>query len=182
MKIVYLTAGPRGSGKSTWVSLVKRTNPEIIVIDRDEFLTKKFGGTSFDKYSGVHEAAHYLLKEHIEKVVSLADDNARIILDFWNGHESERARHIKMLRKLGVERVVCLYFITPLPVCLRWFKNKPDMTAYSEENCIWDYNLFHKKANDLKYPDYSQNDFPQFNLVYQVNPQQLMLPGIAIIS
>lgn len=51
MKTVFLTSGPRGAGKTTYVSLVKKVNPEVLVVDRDDLYIREFGATSFNAYS-----------------------------------------------------------------------------------------------------------------------------------
>jgi predicted kinase len=188
MKTVYLTSGPRGAGKSTYVSLVKKTSPEALVIDRDEIYAKEFSGNSFDPYSGMHIVAAQFFKQHIKEVITSADEDAKIIIDAWNGFWTERKGYIRLLRDLGVETIVCWYFVTPLAACLEWFMLKPDRYGSNKSSCIWDYNLYHKEASDINYPDHEiylieKDEFndSNFDMICRINPLQLVLPGVTLI-
>lgn len=185
MKTAYLTSGPRGAGKSTYVSLIKEIFPEILVIDRDKLFTEKFGDNSFDPYSGTQITAAQFLKQHIEEVVTSANEDAKIILDAWNGFYYERLDYIKLLRNFGVERIACWYFITPLTVCLEWFMQKADQHGSSKNGYVWDYKLYHKEASDINHPDQEvyltekdEIEDLSFDIICRINPLQLILPGI----
>lgn len=101
MKTVYVTSGPRGAGKSTYVSMVKKCSPEILIVNRDELFIREFGSDSFDPYSGMHIVAAQLLKQEIKKVLDSAEENSKIIIDAWNGFPIERIHRIRHLRELG---------------------------------------------------------------------------------
>ncbi|KKQ51717.1 MAG: hypothetical protein US70_C0014G0020 [Parcubacteria group bacterium GW2011_GWD2_38_11] len=188
MKTVYLTSGPRGAGKSTYVSLVRKISPEILVIDRDEIYAKEFSGCSFDPYTGMHIVAAQFFKQHIKEGIDSADEDAKIIIDAWNGFGTQRKGYIRLLRDLGVETIVCWYFVTPLSACLEWFMQKPDIRGFSEGSCIWDYNLYHEEASDINYPEHKiylieKDDFDDsnFDMICRINPLQLTLPGVPLI-
>ncbi len=189
MKIVYLTSGPRGSGKSTYVELVKSTNPEVLVLDRDEIFLKEYGTVGFDPYSGMGDVAHDFFNQQIREVVGSAGENAKIIFDVWNGYEKTRQNYVQLLRDLGVEVIVCWYFITPLPQSLKWARQKPGYGDISQDGMAWDYNLYHREAVDINYPDdefyFIDNTVycydAQFDIIRRINPLQLTLPGVEMI-
>jgi predicted kinase len=187
MRVAYLTSGPRGSGKSTYVHRIRKTSPGVIVVDRDEICRKEFGSVSFDPYTGMHYVADELLNKRIKEAVLSSNENAKIIIDAWNGFFATRLKFIGLLRDLNVEHIVCWYFITPLDVCLKWFRKKTDIGGFSDSSCIWDYNLFHSEASDINYPEefhMVENvdiDNHRFNSVWKINPSQLTLPGFALI-
>ncbi|MEI8361231.1 MAG: AAA family ATPase [bacterium] len=187
MKTVYLTAGPRGAGKSTYVSKIQEYHSEVQVVDRDRLFEAEFGMTGFDPYSGMHLVAETVLNERIKDVIRSADDEAKIIIDSWNGFPDTRLKFIRQFRELAVERVVCWYFVTPLAVCLEWFKQKPGLTGLSDRCCTWDFNLYHEQASDINYPDHdvyqpdTEYDNTRFDLICRINPLQLTLPNVPLI-
>ena len=189
MKIAYLTSGPRGAGKTTFVSLVKQANPEVLVIDRDEIYAKEFGRSGFDSYSGMHIVAARFLREQMIEIVSSADKDAKIIVDAWNGFWNERRYFIRLLRDFGVEVVVCWYFVTPLSACLKWYMQK-GLAGFSEGSCIWDYELYHKEAEDINHPEHEiyclekdelDFDCSKFDMICRINPLQLSLPNVNLV-
>jgi predicted kinase len=188
VKTVYLTSGPRGAGKSTYVSLVKKVSPKVLVIDRDEIYAKEFSGHTFDPHSGMHIIADQFFKKHIKEVVSSADEDAKIIIDAWNGFWTQRREYIRLLRKLRVEKIICWYFVTPLSACLEWFMLKSDRFGLGKGSCVWDYNLYHREASDINYPQheiylFEKDDFDDlsFDMICRINPLQLTLAGVDLI-
>lgn len=123
----------------------------------------------------------------MKEVIRSADKDAKIIIDSWNGYQSTRTTLVRWFRELGVDRIVCWYFVTPLSACLKWYKKKPDTKGMSERSCIWDYNLYHEKAADINFPEHEifraeEEEFiSRFDLIYRINPVQMALPGIPLI-
>ncbi len=189
MKTAYLTAGPRGAGKSTYVSMVQKCSPEILVVNSDELFIREFGADCFDPYSGMHIVAAQLLKQEIEKVFNLAKEDAKIIIDAWNGFPSKRIGYIRYLRELGVGFVVCWYFVTPLSACIKWFQQKPECTSIRIDSIKWDWKLYHEQAADIDYPNCEiyRPEIDEFNynrkfdMICRINPLQLSLPGVTMI-
>jgi len=188
MKIVYLISGPRGSGKSTFAEMIKKNNPEVVVINEDEIKLAHFGSIYLDSDAGEHIFARYLLEQEIKKTVESAGNSAKIILDVWNGFSGSRSEIIRFLRRLEVECVICWYFIVPLNICLQWFRTKKDCDKYSDAMVTGDYNLFHKEADDIRsWKDESIEDYSyyssegRFDGVCFINPAQQTLSGFALI-
>lgn len=119
MRTAYITSGPRGAGKSTLVSKLKENNPKIIVFDRDKALYEAFGDSWTDLYSFVSYILKDFIKDKITDMVHSSGDDAKIIVDFWNGSYEEREFLGNVLLYAGVSCVNCLYFVTPLPICLK---------------------------------------------------------------
>lgn len=190
MKTVYLTSGPRGAGKTMFVRSLVATESSVIFVERDAFLIRTFGGTSFDPYNGTHFVAMEVLERHIQEVVGNASDGARIVLDAWNGDVWERRSLVRNLRKLDVDHVVCWYFVTPITTCVRWFLEKDDRMGLGEYSVKRDFELYHSKAEDIDYPagihrHFFDNDFEVerkgFDVVRKINPLQSVFPGMLAV-
>jgi predicted kinase len=172
MKIVILSSGPRGAGKSTYLNLVKQRHPEILFLSRDEILIELFGATSLDPYTGGHWYAAKILEERLQQNLSATD--FVLIYDCWNGYSSERKGLIRKFYEAGVDKVICWQFVTPLEVCESWFYKKPDVGGYSKDACRRDYKMYYHLAQNI--------DEDGFDAVIQINPCQLILDGFPLIE
>lgn len=175
MKIIYLTSGPRGAGKSRYVDTLKKSQPEITVISRDKIFLEKFGRSSFDRDTGEFEIAWQIFREKTKLIISTASKDSKIVLDCWNGRSRERQNVIKMLREWGADMVVCLYFITSYDTCLHWFMKKSDKerAGLGKDSVDRDYKLYHHYAHDI--------DEDGFDIIRRINPCQLSFPGFPLI-
>ena len=173
MKIVILSSGPRGSGKSTYLNLVKQRHPEISFLSRDEVLIEIFGSTHLDPYTGGHWYAAKVLEEKLQTILS-ADEDLILIYDCWNGYSSERKDLIWKLHNAGADKVICWQFVTPLEVCETWFYKKPDVGGYSESACRRDYKMYHHLAQGIGEDG--------FDAVIEINPCQLMFEDFPFIQ
>lgn len=193
MKIVYVLSGPRGSGKSTYARTLLKAHPNLCYLSRDELSMKLFKSTSHNPYTGDGEYVTSVLFEKAEKILKRKGD-VLLLFDCFNGYASNREWFIKQFDKFGADKVVCLYLITPLETCVKWFfqKKKAERRGYSENMIIHDYKFFHKKAlNDLDYnpteDEYADirdtlNHFPmKFDAIRRINPCQLTFPGFPMI-
>ena len=167
MRTVFLTSGPRGSGKSTYIETARVCYPEITIISRDEILLSLFGKTALDPYVGGHQYVFEVLFQRVEECLAPDLPRQLVILDCWNGFSYEREAIIKKLRMSGADRVFCLYFITPLNTCLKWFRQKPDAQGYSEISIKGDHKLYHTQAKTIQ-----ENGFDG---VFRVNPLETLL-------
>jgi predicted kinase len=174
MREVILTVGTRAAGKSTFCKGVTEFDPSITMVSRDAILMSMFGKTSLDSYSGGHEYAAERMWEAVQKQLEPRD--ARMILDTWNGDGRSRRWIIQKLRKLGANRVVAWYFITPVEVVEQWFWQKPDIakfgemgtttgverTYYFEDAPRRDHEMYHSRATDI--------DQDGFDRITRINP------------
>jgi predicted kinase len=173
----YLLVGQRGAGKSHYASKLKEQHPELVLISRDEILVRLFGSTSLSPYTDGHIHANDEIFREIEKTFS-KNKGEKVLLDHWTGFSCERRSLVRKLRQLGALRVVALYFTTPLPLVEQWFWSKPgiariseigtrngekDIAFYSDNAPSYDFNLFHKEAQDI--------DDNGFDEVIRIDPQ-----------
>lgn len=149
MKIVYMTSGPRGSGKSAYCKRVKALDPKLKLIIRDEILVELYGSTSLDSYSGGHYYAQEIIFSMIKKLLS-ARSKMNIVLDFWNGFPQERVAMIKRLKQLGADRVFCWKFQVEVDTCVKWFFQKPDSKGYSKDGIRRDHALYYEMAAEIE--------------------------------
>lgn len=166
MKVVYLTSGPRGSGKTEFVKKIASFHPEVEVISRDGILIELFSSTSLNPYEGGHYVAKDILWKKVEEFLS-SSKKRELILDCWNGFSNERQVIIWKLRELGADRVVCWQFMVPIDLCVQWFFTKPDSKGYSEIGIRRDYNLYYEMAKDIEEDGFDE--------IYHINPCQLIL-------
>lgn len=174
---IYLLVGQRGAGKSHYANKLKEQQPELVLISRDEILIRLFGSTSVDPYTGGHILAYEETLREIKKVFS-EGDKKKVLLDFWTGFSNERWSLVRKLRELGAERIVALYFITPLALVEQWFWLKPGIARiseiktrngekgiafYSDSAPSFDFDLFHKEALRI--------DNDGFDEVLRIDPQ-----------
>ena len=181
MRKAYITSGPRGAGKSTFVLKLKEYNPDLVVFHRDKAFNEEFGNSWTDPYSGIALILKDFVKYKITDMIYSSDEDATIVIDSWNGSYQERKFLVDVLIYAGVSCVNCLYFVTPLPICLKWFSYKPDASHWMEIGVIRDYKLYHEKADDIRNPQDELRflfDGALFDNTYWINPAQLVLPGI----
>ena len=108
----------------------------------------------------------------------LSSDPATILLDCWNGFDSERINITRKLRQYGADHIDAWRFITSEETCVKWFLKKeaarkdkdPKLIArlrnFDAMRCRRDYKLYH-----------SQEVTPEqgFDKITDVNPDQLSL-------
>ena len=164
MKTVVLTSGPRGAGKSTFVDAYASRGLDVLVLSRDKLLVDLFGTTTLDSYSGGHRVASELFLEQVGEALNARDD-AKLIVDYWNGFSHERRSLIRNYTRLGAEKVVCWKFLTPKEVCVDWFMKKEDSAGYTTRMVKKDYDLYHKESRNILADGFDQ--------VRYVNPLQL---------
>ncbi len=174
---VYLLIGQRGAGKSHYAGRLKERQPELELISRDEILIRLFGTTSLCSYTGGHFHASNEVFQEIEKTFSDSNEK-KVLLDFWTGFSNERWSLVQKLRQLGAERIIALYFMTPLPLVEKWFWSKPGIARmsemrskngekgvafYSDTAPAHDFQLFHQEAQKI--------DRDGFDEVIRIDPQ-----------
>lgn len=166
MKTVFLTSGPRGSGKTEYIKKAASLYPEIEVISRDAILIELFSSTSLNPYEGGHCIAMEVFYERIEKFLA-NNRSCNLIIDCWNGFSEERVSMVRDLRDLGADRVICWQFMIPADICVRWFFSKPDSKGYSEDGIRDDHKLYYDMAENIKEDGFDE--------IYHINPCQLIL-------
>ena len=162
MKTIYLTSGPRGSGKSSYCKKILTLCPELKLIIRDEILVELFGTTSLNPYESGHLYAQEIIFKMLEKL--LAREDVHIILDFWNGFPDERRAMIERLRELGADKIFCWQFHVPVNVCIEWFFQKPDAKGYSEFGIRNDHELYYELAREIRRDGFDE--------VFEIDPMQ----------
>ncbi len=168
MKKVFLTSGPRGSGKSEYAKSIASQHPEISFISRDEMLISVFGKTMLDSYGGGHSYVEELIFEKIAEFLSEDNSTEIILIDCWNGYSSQRRNFIKKLKEFGADEVICLFFIITEDLCVEWFKKKPEAEGgLSEYSVRRDYNTYYSYAKDIE-----ENGFDN---IITINSNQLSL-------
>lgn len=163
MKRVFLTSGPRGSGKSTYVKKVLENRTELVIISRDEIAISLFGSIYLNPYTGDHD---YLLEIVFDRVAKILRENkdVTIVLDYWNGYPRERESIISKLRELGADEVYCLYFEISSATCVEWFKKKLDAGNLSESSIRSDCELYYNLSRNIHEDG--------FDKVFTINPLQ----------
>jgi predicted kinase len=169
MNTIYLTSGPRGSGKSTYSKKIVSQLPNTIFISRDEILIELFGKTSLDPYEGGHHYVMDILFGRLEKILQNVT-GMHVILDCWNGFPQERRHIIQILNGMGAVRIICWVFVTPMDICIQWFMSKPGSKGFSESGQKRDYSLFYEEAKNIRSDGFDQ--------VYYINPLQKFLPFV----
>lgn len=170
MKILLLTSGPRGGGKTTYAEEIKRNQPNIPIVSRDEIRLKLFGSIGLNPYTSDTQVAFTAMSEALKLSLSTKESSEIVILDCWNGYSNERKKIIKTARECGAHRVHCLQFFVPLRICIKWFAQKTYTGGLTEHSVRWDYELYYRTAEDI------END--GFDSIIPVNPCQFKLEGI----
>lgn len=144
MKTIYLTSGPRGAGKSTYVKQLIKSFPDIVLVDRDEILMKTCGKTFFQP--GEDNSPEALWMEKINFLLS-SSDNIKMIVDAWNADSFMRSKLIKLFRHWEVGKVICLYFNTPFVECSKWLNDNPINPYPIPKEQYWrEHGLYHQNA------------------------------------
>ncbi len=123
MKKVYLTIGPRGSGKTTFCKKIIKENPTIYFISRDEIFMEMFGTVYLDLGSPDRQIATNKMWEEVGQVLS-GEEDLVLILDTWNESVESRINIISRLRLLGADQVVGLIFVVSEDQGVEWFFKK----------------------------------------------------------
>lgn len=174
---VFLLVGQRGSGKSHYGKRLIEADPKLQVISRDEILIRRYGSVHTDPYSGAGYYAYEIMDRLLRRKLA-TQTRARLLLDCWTGDSRERKNLLKKLRYYGADRVVALYFITPLTIVENWFWSKPGiakigeirtrqgegLSFFSENAPRHDHELFHELAAKI--------DSDGFDEVVRINPQK----------
>lgn len=159
---VYLLVGQRGAGKTHYGARLIESQPELIPINRDEILVRLFRTVHPESYSGEHHLALYIMKRLIRRKLSTRK-GVKIILDTWTESSWERKSMIKQLREFGANRIIALYFITPVELVNIWFWQKPGigrmnemmeregqgLVFYPENAPMHDHAIFHEQASGI---------------------------------
>ena len=167
MKTVVLTSGPRGAGKSTFVDAYASRSLDVRVLSRDKLLVDLFETTTLDRYSGGHYLASKLFLEQVEQALHASED-AKLIVDYWNGFSHDRRSLIREYTHLGAQKIVCWKFMTPKEVCVDWFMKKEDSAGYTTRMVKNDYDLYHQESQNILSDGFDQ--------IHYINPLQLQLP------
>ena len=171
--MVILTSGPRGSGKTTYVNFIKKENPEVIVISRDEILLELYGTIYLKRYW--ERGSHIFVWNRIKEIIDLASQKSsyKIILDFWNRTFEDREQIITKLRDLGVERIICWKFIVPLDACLSLFSQKDDICGAEKYFSKKNFYDFYRNMEEI----YNNG----FDCIETIDPFQLVIPSFPLI-
>ncbi|MDB5194514.1 MAG: hypothetical protein JWN50_528 [Parcubacteria group bacterium] len=158
MRDVTLTIGPRGAGKTTFCERALALDPELVLVSRDAVLMEIFGQTSLNPYEGGHRIGLEKMWNLVEK--HLEPENARILLDCWNGWALERSELTDKLREMGAERIIGWHFATSEETCIKWFLERERRNEEEKIDKWWeqsriascrsDYRLFHSQAVTLE--------------------------------
>ncbi|MEK7163027.1 MAG: AAA family ATPase [Patescibacteria group bacterium] len=170
MKIVFLTCGPRGAGKSTYCENILKRQSDLVIISRDKILVELFGETELSPYGGGHYHAIDIMWERMNEYL-FKDNSIKIILDCWNGFPEERKNIISRLKKAGADKVLALVFTTPLEKVIQWFdiktRDKFNGKEMNESRSRQDYALFNKLAVNIEKEG--------FDKIVYINPLQIIL-------
>ncbi len=172
MKTVILTVGPQHVGKSTFCKKVIEKYPSLHMVSRDDILMELFGSVNLDTYSGGHifalEKMWDVLKENLK-------EHSNIILDCWNGPDSQREEIIRQLRYLGVEKIGAWYVKTPREIFHSWCE-KTILTEEPKKDPIWESRRKEGRMRDFLSPyDFFYKNATVsinqgFDFVVEINP------------
>lgn len=173
-KIVSVTCGPRGAGKTTFALRVKKEFPEILYLNQDKLFQEKFGTLLFYEQKHMHEAGLFI-KQKITDLVLSASKDAKIILDINVENPKMRKALVQHLRSCGVSSVICWHFVTPFEQCLTWLKQKPKNEKLLDYPpfVLLEYKLYHDWATDINFPHhlyYQGKNIPGFDMIRRVDP------------
>ncbi len=177
---VFLLVGQRGSGKSYYGKRLVENHPELTVVSRDEILVRRFGSVHTDPYSGAGYYAQEILYRLLRRKLG-TQTNVKLLLDCWTRDSRERKNLLRKLRSYGANRVVALYFVTPLKTVETWFWQKPGiakirdmknhqgerLSFFSDDAPRHDHELFHKLASKI--------DSDGFDKVMRIDPTKKLV-------
>ncbi len=148
MKVVFLTCGPRGAGKTTYCHMIKAQYSEVEIISRDTYLTSLYGTTILPEATSADRMhkINLLMIDRLKEIIKTSD---KVILDYWNNSSAGRKTTIKTLRDIGFDKVLCWYFTTPLKVCDVWVQKKVDTDYTYAKQYQSSYELFHRGAENI---------------------------------
>ncbi len=151
MKQVFLTSGPRGGGKSTYVEELCRRRPDLTLVSRDQVMLELFGTVWFGAYSGGADHDRGMQEVWRRLEVALKPEGACVVFDCWNGFPADRRWLIEKLRELGADQVICLQFFVSVETCVRWYMRKPEQVrgGLSESSIRCDYRLYYGQAQSI---------------------------------
>lgn len=150
MKIAYLTSGPRGAGKTTYVDAIKEIVPSIPVICNDRLWMEIYGTTLHDPYSCNHRVVSSQLFRLLKQYLSSEEKSNVVLVDSWNGFSRDRRDFIWRARELGADKVYCLQFFLPIDVNVDWFMKKTDKGSLTEADVRWNYDLYYEEARGIE--------------------------------
>ena len=144
---LYVTIGPAGSGKSTFVNTMRNVD----VISTDELRKEMFGDAADQHYSGrVFKAAHEMTRRWLSMGMNVVFDAT---------HTTEKGRKDLLAAIAGVScQKVAVVFMTPLEECKR--RNAQRERKVPEEVIERQYAQFKRDAHSI--PD-------QFDAIVIVN-------------
>jgi hypothetical protein len=93
---------------------------------------------------------------------------SRVILDWWN-EGLERSYIVSCLREIGINKIYCWRFITPVEVCCSWFtrKRKFEIKGENEYAVRHAHTSYHKDARHI--------EGDGFDAIIDIDPRQLWL-------
>ncbi len=128
---VFLLVGQRGSGKSHYGKRLGEEYPHMQVVSRDEIIVRLFGDVELSSYNGGNHYAYRIMHRILRRKLS-TQKGITILLDCWTGSTEGREEIIELLRAHGADRVIALYFVTPLKLVNVWFWQKPGIIKWSD--------------------------------------------------
>lgn len=175
-KCVYLLVGQRGAGKSHYAQRLFASQPELVLVSRDEILMRKFGSVDTNSYGGEQRYSSRVMHRLLRFVIRTGTAD-KIVLDCWTERSQDRSSLVQKLREYGADQVVAIYFMTPREVVSRWFWLKPGIAKmsemrdrrgeglvfFSEDAPLRDYDVFHSLAKDI--------ETDGFDSVIRIDPQ-----------
>lgn len=198
MSTVVLISGPRGAGKTTYCKKIAAHYPDIQHMSLDETMTRIFGFPWPDTDTGAWSVAYDVMMEEIKTAV-LTDSSALILADMWNGSCIDREKLISRFLKMGADRVVVWYFITPLDTARHWFLEREyqyddrraahadewrrKMRSYALDHCRYHHNAHDLRENaiSVRHPDWNVSWAPVITVpVAMIDPTQLVLPAMPL--
>ncbi len=128
MQLTMLIGIP-GSGKSTYAQTLGKP-----VLSLDGIRQELYGD---ERELGSARETDRVLRERLEKLARAGED---AVLDATHVSAQRRSRMIRLARRLGYDRIVGVWFRTPIGVCLKRNRERP--------NALPDFVLF-KMQKDL---------------------------------
>lgn len=197
MSTIALICGPRGAGKTSYCRRVSAECLDIMHMSLDDTMTKIFGLPWPDTDTGAWVVAYEVMTEEIEAAI-IANPSAIILADIWNSSCIDREKLIREFLKIGADRVVVWYLVTPVDTARRWFLAREyshfDREKYAREwewkirSYDLDHHRYHVMAHDLRanaitmrHPDWHVSWAPVIDVpVATIDPTQLLLRGMPL--